>query len=342
MFVFPDKPQDILTSLLLLRINGIISFSGIMLQNIVQRLSTVSFVKNPDFHKTAILIQRHASMIQQVSIIYFIEASFCIQKTDMTLQTLTAEKAVFQSFHYVFLFMSQFIWILWINGRKIGVIQRIFFAAQFYGSLLIINLVQQQTFLHIPLRMLLDQLPFHLELNNGDGFVHHGIHLCIIPVVFLIIIPHMNIECLTCMSLIAINGKPHQWDHIDPVRILQNRQVAVTGGNTQHIAHTWYGTGRCSHPQDIVVSPLDVHRMMSHQIIHDQMRVWTSVKNIAYHMQMIYSKSAHQIAEINDQLCGSAGVDDRVDDFIIIRFLICHIRSSCHQFLNNICKIFWQ
>ena len=82
--------------------------------------------------------------------------------------------------------------------------------------------------------------------------------------------------------------------------------------------------------------------MMSHQIIHDQMRVWTSVKNIAYHMQMIYGKSAHQIAEINDQLCGSAGVDDRVDDFIIIRFLICHIRSSCHQFLNNICKIFWQ
>ena len=46
----------------------------------------------------------------------------------MALQTLTAKKTVFQTLYYIFFLLGKFVRFLWIDGREIRIVQRIFFA----------------------------------------------------------------------------------------------------------------------------------------------------------------------------------------------------------------------
>ena len=83
---FPDVPYHILPFLHFCRIIfGIIALSGILIQNIVQCLSSVFFPVHGKRIKVAVFIHRHASVVQQVRIINFIKPSPGKKKTDMLL-----------------------------------------------------------------------------------------------------------------------------------------------------------------------------------------------------------------------------------------------------------------
>ncbi len=82
--------------------------------------------------------------------------------------------------------------------------------------------------------------------------------------------------------------------------------------------------------------------MVVHQSIHYDMRSRSTVKNIAYDMQMIHNHPLDQIAKRNDKILRTPDPDDRMDDLIIIAFLILHFRLLCDQFFNDISKILWQ
>ena len=70
---FPNIPYHILAFLHLGRvIFGIITLSGILIQNIIQCLSAVFFPVDSKSIKIAVFIHGHASMVQQIGIIYFI------------------------------------------------------------------------------------------------------------------------------------------------------------------------------------------------------------------------------------------------------------------------------
>ena len=86
----------------------------------------------------------------------------------MLLELFTFEEGLTDPFHYLLLIRSKCIGILGINGRKIGIVHRIFLTICHNRLLLIINFIEQQPVIHQEFRMLHNDLSLQLELHNGN------------------------------------------------------------------------------------------------------------------------------------------------------------------------------
>ena len=67
-----------------------------------------------------------------------------------------------------------------------------------------------------------------------------------------------------------------------------------------------------------MIPPLDVHRMILHQLVHDQMRSRTSVVNITDNMQVIHNQTLDQFTQGYNKFLRSSDLDNCTDDRIII------------------------
>src|SRR5699024_4950829 len=76
ILIGPDVPHDILAIFMLfLIILLIVTFSGVIFKNIVEFFSCVFSASQFHFTEISVLIQRHASVIEQIGIIAQIHAS---------------------------------------------------------------------------------------------------------------------------------------------------------------------------------------------------------------------------------------------------------------------------
>ena len=66
---------------------------------------------------------------------------------------------------------------------------------------------------------------------------------------------------------------------------------------SQRIGDAGLAAGGRTHPQDIVVPPLDVERMMMHEIIHDLVGMRPAIVNIADNVQVVYGQPFDQIRQ---------------------------------------------
>ena len=60
------------------------------------------------------------------------------------------------------------------DGWEVAVGNGVGYAFNCAGSFLRINSLKQSSVIHVPFGVLLIQLPFELELNDGDSLVHLG------------------------------------------------------------------------------------------------------------------------------------------------------------------------
>ena len=77
-----------------------------------------------------------------------------------------------------------------------------------------------------------------------------------------------------------------------------------------------------------------------HQCIHDDVRPLATVKDITDDVQMIHHHTLDQFAQLNDKLRRAADVDDRMDDLVVVCFLVFQFLLLGDQFFNDIGKIF--
>ena len=98
----------------------------------------------------------------------------------------------------------------------------------------------------------------------------------------------------TWIILVHPHSKCSQWKQIDTITIFYNIQVSISGADTDHICNAAQLSGRCPHPYNIMVSPLDINRMIFQQLIHNKMRSRSSVINITDNMQMIHNQTLDQ------------------------------------------------
>ena len=121
---------------------------------------------------------------------------------------------------------------------------------------------------------------------------------------------------------IRIHCKSSQWKQIDSVSVFKRAQVAVAHGHTYHVGNTTIVTGSCPHPENIMISPLNIEVMVIAQRIHDDMRARTTVVNIAYDMKRVNSQTLNQIAHSDNEIVGTLGSDNRADNYIDISMLV--------------------
>ena len=221
--------------------------------------------------------------------------------------------------------------------------QIIFLAVYGYTSLLIVDLIQQKSVRHMEFRTTHHQLTFQFKLNNGNGLVHLNFHFFFHLADAVIFTLHM-LNGKKRAWIIPVNsiGKVCQRHQIDTIIIFQRVQVAITGTDTDHIGNAGRMAAGCSHPEHIMIAPLDINRMIGHQLVHDCSRSRSSVENITHNMQMIHNQTLDQIAHSHNKFLSTVDADDRIDNLIIISFFIQNIFSFVEQFFNNISEILRQ
>ncbi len=185
----------------------------------------------------------------------------------------------------------------------------------------------------------LQELSFQLELNDGNGLVNLDIE----PVLRLGgCFPAFYLELDAGIILIHVQGKSGQWKQIDSVAILQDVKISIAGADSRDGGDA--GKLACcrSHPDHVMVSPLDIQRVILHKLIHNEMRTRTAVVNIPQNMQMIHYQTLNELRQGNNEIFRTVNGNDGIHDGVVVAFLIQHFGFFRNQFLNDVSIIFRQ
>ena len=144
---------------------------------------------------------------------------------------------------------------------------------------------------------------------------------------------------LARIILICFHDKGRQRQHIDAVSILQNIQISITDTVSDHSCDAGFLPRSSSHPHNIMISPLNIQRVILHQTIHDKMWSRTSVIDISQNMKMIHNQTLDQLCQCNDKILRTTNLNDGIHNGIIISLFVQHLRLLRNQFLDHICII---
>ena len=114
-----------------------------------------------------------------------------------------------------------------------------------------------------------NDLPFQFEQHGINRF-DHGIHTVIMGII--------------------LQGKQGQWPQADAIAAFQDFHVMVAHIVAQHVRNARRAACRSTHPEDIVVAPLNIEGMVLHEVIHNLIGMRPPVVNIANNVQMVYSQ----------------------------------------------------
>ena len=87
-----------------------------------------------------------------------------------------------------------------------------------------------------------------------------------------------------------------------------------------------------------MVAPLDIQRVILHQLIHDQVRTGAAVINISQYVQMVNDQALDQLTESSYKLLRPAHPYNRGDNGGVIGFFVSDICLFRHQLFNDIGK----
>ena len=85
-----------------------------------------------------------------------------------------------------------------------------------------------------------------------------------------------------------------------------------------------------------MISPLNIHIVEIHQLLHNDIRPRPSVKNIPYNVQIVDREVLNQMAQSPDKLVPYPRADHRVNDLIIVQLFIFIIVIHMEQFVDGI------
>ena len=249
-------------------------------------------------------------MEKQVSIIYLVQTTLIQKQTHMFLKFFAVAESCFHTFYHISLSCGQLIRMFPVNRRKFCIQHRIFLSVRKrHSSLHRIDPVKQTTVFHMEFPVSSDKLSLQLELNDRNRFVH-----LLAEFFFQCIIIRSTFHLKSTARIIFVNfhGKGCKRQHIDSITILKNVKIAITNAVAKYRRNTCPLSHSCSHPYNIMISPLDIKGVIFHQTVHNKMRSRSTVKNIPENMKMIHNKTLDQFCKCNDKILCTSDLNDRI------------------------------
>ena len=258
----------------------------------------------------------------------------------MLLQFFASEEGTVQ-FRYDFLFFGrQFVWVLWIYRREVAILHRIFLSVDCDDATFMVDAVEQQTVVHLEFRTAANGLSFQLELDDTDSLVHLSQESERLRVADGFSWNRSQTEQCTWVVGIGFHGEGSQRQQVDAIAVFQYACVAEAGHETYDIGYTNIVTGSSTHPQNIMIAPLDIPIMVIAEDIHDMMRSVSSVEDVAQDMERVDGQSLDQVTECCNESVGTAGTDNGIDDHFRICLLVGKHGVFMQQFLDDVRELF--
>ena len=148
--------------------------------------------------------------------------------------------------------------------------------------------MEQFSVIHTKLRIAVNHLSFKFELDDGNSLVHLGNQF------HMFLFHRLVLSCLwfkeaARIFTIHLHRKSSQREKIDSVSIFQSGEIAVSEAHPQYICDTSFAARRGSHPDKVMVAPLNVKVVIVAQQVHYYMCSRTSVVYVSNYVQVVNS-----------------------------------------------------
>ena len=212
----------------------------------------------------------------------------------MALEFFAFQEGGLKPLHDLRLLGRQGIGVLRVHGGEAAVEKGIVFSADLHRTFFKIQLVEKQLILHLKLGVFMDDLTLQFEHNDGDGFLDPQIPGQVVGVVLV----GRIVDLKTFAGIITVDrgGEIGQRNQVDAVAVLQHIEVSIAAGHPDHVGDAGQMTSGSSHPHHVMISPLDIHRLVAHQLVHDKMRPRSAVKNVTHDMDVVHGQTLDQVA----------------------------------------------
>ncbi len=295
-----------------------------------------------DILERAILVQWNRGMIEQIAVGDRVEATIAEHALHVLAQLLALGKGLMELLDNGFLLRREFIRMLGIHRREIGIQQLIFLATNLDDALAQVHFVHEQAVFHPKVGTTLDGSSLKLELDDADGLVHLRHELRRAGTLGILGTAVLGQETLTGVACIGVHGKRGQRQQIDAVTVLKHTMVAIAQGDAQHIGNTAIVTGSRTHPQDVMVTPLDVKVVEPAQDIHDLVGAGATVIDVAQDVQHVDGELLDEVTHRDDEFIDAVSRDDGLDNHIDIGLLVGVAAVLVQQLLDNVGEVLGQ
>ncbi len=201
-----------------------------------------------------------------------------------------------------------------------------------------VDMLQQAAVVHLPLGMTADDLGLFLELDDGDGLVHLGGEQACLLVELLTVVKYLGDELLAGVVAVGLEGEGGQGHEVDAV-LLDGGEVGIAQTDAEHVADAGVVAGGGTHPEDVVIAPLDVPRVILAQGVHDLMGARAAVVDVAEDMELVDGQALDHVADGHDEVVCPARGDDGVDDDTDVGGLVAVAQALVEQFLDDIGEV---
>ena len=253
----------------------------------------------------AVGIQRNRGMEKQIVVAHKIHASLGHETADMLAQLLAVGERIVELLHQIALLRRQTVRIVGVDCRKLRVEHLILFSTIAKHTALKVNLIKQQTAIHAKFRMALYDARLQFELNHGYRLVHlrnEAQRLFRISFVGIFLLQRKHRAWVVGIRIHCERGERQQ---VDAISLLERSQRAVAHRDAYHVGYTAVVARRGTHPQNIVVTPLDVEIMIITESIHDNMRTRSAVENVAHDVERVNREPLNQVTHRDDEIVGT-------------------------------------
>ena len=231
-----------------------------------------------------------------------------------------------------------------VQGRRVGrvhrgegrVPQRVILFADADSMLFPVDAAQKIPPLHLEVRVAVDDLTFQLEHQDADGLVHHRAavqHALGIGTAGRVGVGHPDGQIVLPIELL---GHALQMPQVDAVAILEHAVVVIGQRGLEHRADADGASGGGTHPHHVVVAPLDVHVVVAHEQVQNDVRARATVKQVAHDVQLVHRQMLDQLAQPHDETVCPAVLDDAAHDLPIIQVFVVVLKMGVEQLVQDI------
>ena len=286
-----------------------------------------------DFHvlQRAVVVQRYAGVIEQVLVANGVHTTMRQDGANMLAQLLGDAERVVQLLHEHVLLGGE-------SGDasgEVAVVHGVLLAVDAAYLPLKVDGLDEAAVLHLPLRAAVEDASLLLELDDANGLVH----LCRQQqrlLVNLIVFQQFGHELGARVVAVGLQGKSGQGDEVDAIAVLEGGQVSVAKRQAQHVADAGIVACAGSHPEHVVVSPLDVPRLVSPHDVHDDVGSRATVVDVAKYVQLVDGQPLDDVAQGADEIVGTSCRYDGVDNDGHVSGLVLVVGTFVQQFLDDV------
>ncbi len=123
---------------------------------------------------------------------------------------------------------------------------------------------------------------------------------------------------------------------VDAVAVLQHGVVVVGQAGLEDGADADGAACSGTHPDHVVVAPLDIHAVVPHQQFQNDVRAGAAVEQVAHDVQLVHGQPLDQLAQTDDELVGPAVLDDAAHDLPVIQVLVVVLKVGVEQLIQDI------